>query len=401
MTASTSLDPRIEYGTDIDLFSQASLMDPYADYKALQDIGEIAYLRRYDMWAVTRYDGVKRVLGAPEIFKSGDGIGMNDTLNTAWAPFAPCLDGQDHAPLRRVMMQTIGPKAASQYTGTIEAAAGRLVDEVVEKGEFDAVTEFAQILPTRVILDLIGLDPDPALRIDLLHWATDSYNCCGPDGSFDDTLPSMQKLYGYVLENMGEEGFRPGSIGAQTWEAAHKGMITPEQAFGILGGYATAGLDTTASAIGSLMMLFSQHPDQWELVRDDPSLIPSAVLEGVRVESPAQWFTRVTTADVDFGDVTVDAGTRMYHSYGAANRDPRKYPDPERFDVRRNPADSLAFGFGVHTCMGKSLSNLEIFSLMSELVRKVDRIEPTGEPVRHVNNLIRSLESQPVRVHPR
>ncbi|MGV9826489.1 cytochrome P450 [Gordonia sp. NPDC003429] len=401
MTASTSVDPRIQYGTDIDLFSEESLLDPYDDYRALHDIGEIAYLTKYDMWAVTRYDGVKRVLGNQDIFKSGDGIGMNDILNTAWAPFAPCLDGADHAPLRRVMMQTIGPKAASQYRDTIEAAANQLVDEVVAKGEFDAVTDFAQQLPTRVILDLIGLNPGSEMRINLLHWATDSYNCCGPDGTFDDTLPSMEKLYGFVLENMGEEGFRPGSIGAQTWEAAHKGMITPEQAFGILGGYATAGLDTTASAIGSLMMLFAKHPDQWEIVRDDPSLIPSAVLEGVRVESPAQWFTRVTTQDVEFGEVTVPEHTRMYHSYGAANRDERKYPDPARFDVRRNPADSLAFGFGVHTCMGKSLSNLEIFSLMTALTAKVDRIEPTGEPVRHVNNLIRSLESQPVRIHPR
>ncbi|MFC9837868.1 cytochrome P450 [Rhodococcus sp. NPDC127530] len=401
MTLSTSPDPRLTYGTDVDLFSRASLLDPYADYQSLRDIGEIGYLTRYDMWAVTRYEGVKRVLSQPEIFVSGRGIAMNDTVNTAWAEFAPCLDGDDHAPLRRVMMQSIGPKAASQHKETIEAAAKRLVDNVVEQGEFDAVTEFAQLLPTSVILDLIGLDPDQQTRINLLHWATDSYNCCGPDGTFDDTLPSMEKLYGYVLENMGPEGFRPGSIGHQTWEAADRGVITPEQAMGILGGYATAGLDTTASAIGSLMMLFAHHPDQWSLVRDDPSLIPSAVMEGVRIESPAQWFTRVTTQDVEFGDVVVPTGTRLLHSYGAANRDERKYPDPDRFDVRRNPADNLAFGFGVHACMGKSVSNLEIFSLLTELTSRVDRIEPLGPPIRHVNNLIRSLESQPVRIHPR
>ncbi len=400
MTVSTQTD-RTKYESDVDLFSKESLIDPYPDYKRLRDVGNIAYMTRYDMWAVTRYDEVKRVLADPETFCSAQGIGMNVTLNTAWKGFAPTLDGNDHAPLRRVMMQTIGPKAALDYQPDIENAAAQIVDGLVERGEFDAVVDLAELLPITVILDLVGLLPDAEMRRNLLHWATDTYNCCGPDGTFDDTLPSMQKLYGYAIANMTREKLRPGSIGQLTFEAADRGAITDEQAFGILGGYATAGLDTTASAIGNLVMLLAYNPDQWTILHDDPSLIPSAALESARVESPAQWFTRVTTRAVEFDEVLIPEGTRMLHCYGSANRDERHYPDPDRFDVRRNPADNLAFGFGVHSCMGKSLSNLEVHAVLKELIRRVDRIEPAGQPKRHVSNLIRSLQSFPVRVYSR
>jgi cytochrome P450 len=387
--------------SDVDLFSQASLNDPYADYKELRDIGRVAYMRRYHMWAVTRYEEVKRVLGEPGTFASGQGIGMNQTLNDAWHGMAPTLDGADHAPLRRVMMQTIGPKAATTHQAFISERARTIVDEAVERGEFDAVTDLAERLPTSVVLELVGVEPEQEMRTTLLHWATDSYHCCGPDGTFDHTLPNMARLYAWAIENFARDKVAPGSIGARTWAAVDRGTITDMQAIGILGGYATAGLDTTASAIGSMMMLFAENPGQWALVRDNPDLVPSATLEGTRVETPAQWFTRVLSRDVDFDDVVLPAGTRLYHSYGAANRDERHYRDPDRFDVQRNPVDTLAFGHGVHTCMGRSLSNMEIHALFGALAAKVRTIEPAGEPKRHLNNLIRGLRSYPVRVQAR
>ena len=390
---------RNRYGSDIDLFSRQSLLDPYADYKALRDIGPLAYMRRYDMWIATRYDAVKRILTEPETFQSGRGIGMNDTLNSAWKGFAPSLDGQDHAPLRLVMMQTIGPKAATAAQPEIEAAAERLVEEVVARKQFDAVTDLAQVLPITSVVELLGFPADMDTRRNLLHWATDAYNCCGPDGSFADTLPSMQKLYGFVVDNMARDKMRPGSVGALTYEAVDRGAITEDQALGIIGGYATAGLDTTASGIGGLMLLLAQNPDQYAILRAEPALIQGAFQEAVRVESPAQWFTRVTTREVAFDDVVLPPGTRIMHSYGAANRDERRYPEPDRFDVRRNPTDHLGFGLGVHTCMGKWLSNIEVHALMKAFVRRVERFEATAPPTRHINNLIRSLEHLPVRVH--
>lgn len=392
---------RDRYSCDVDLFSEASLNDPYPDYKALRNTGPIAYMPRYDIWAVTRYDEVKRVLRDPDTFSSAHGIGMNTTLNDAWAGMAPTLDGHDHQPLRRVMVQTIGPKAGMKYREAIERSVHDIVEDVMARGEFDAVYHLAETVPTTIVLDLIGVNPDEQTRHDLLHWATDAYNCCGPDGTFDHTLPNMAKLYEWALTHYSRDSLRPGGIGQQTWAAADAGTITEQQAVEILAGYATAGLDTTAGAISGLLMLFAQHPDQWALVRENPDLVPSAVLEGARLESPAQWFTRVTTRDAQFDDVPVPAGTRLLHNYGAANRDERHYHDPDTFDVTRNPKDTLAFGFGVHLCTGRTLSDFQMHALFRELAQRVERFELVGPPVRHVNNLIRSLDTLPIRIHRR
>lgn len=395
----TTVRAEDRYGCDIDLFSHQSLLNPYPDYKAYQDIGRIAYMRPHSMWIVTRYDEVKQVLANPATFCSQEGVGMSVDLNTAWKGFAPMLDGADHAPLRQVMMQTLGPRAALTWQADIEKVAARIVDEAVERGECDGAVDIAQMMPMLSVVYILGLDPDLETRRNLLHWATDTYDVAGPEGSYAKTLPSMGKLYAYALENCTRDKVRPGSVGDLTYQAVDKGQITEEQALGIVGGYFTAGLDTTASGIGNMLMLLARNPDQWQILREDPSLIQSAFLEAVRLESPAQWFTRVTTKEVSFDDVVLPKGTRLMHSYGAANRDVRHYPDPDRFDVRRNPADNMAFGHGVHTCMGKWLSNLEVGALFGELVKRVETIELVGEPVQHINNIIRSLDSLPIRLN--
>jgi cytochrome P450 len=127
-------------------------------------------------------------------------------------------------------------------------------------------------------------------------------------------------------------------------------------------------------------------------------LVLGAFHEGTRLESPIQYFSRVTTRDVQLADdIVIPEGSRVMHSYAAANRDERHYPDPERFDIRRNPVDSLTFDFGVHTCPGRSLSTMESVAMFTALARRVTTIELTGEPVRNLNNMTRGLSSLPLR----
>jgi cytochrome P450 len=126
--------------------------------------------------------------------------------------------------------------------------------------------------------------------------------------------------------------------------------------------------------------------------------VPSAFLEGVRVESPAQFFSRVTTRDVDVDGIVIPEGSRVVHSYGSANRDERHYADADRFDVRRNPVDTVAFDYGVHTCPGRTLSSLEGHALFGALARRVSRIELAGEPTRLPNSITRGLDTLPLRV---
>jgi len=164
-------------------------------------------------------------------------------------------------------------------------------------------------------------------------------------------------------------------------------------------GYLGPALDTTINGVGNLLWLLAEHPSQWALVHADPSLVRSAFLEALRLESPVQFFGRATTRDVDLGDgLVIPADSRVLLSYAAANRDPRHYPNPDRFDVRRNPTDTLSFGFGVHACAGRNLAMMEAESLFTALAKKVSTIELVGEPKRLVHNITRGLASLPVRI---
>lgn len=399
-TAANAIDDRIRYASSVDLFSTESLLNPYADYRTLRDLGPIAYMTCHETWVVTRYDAVKRVLREPQTFSSAQGIGFNPVQNKAWEGLLPTIDKPAHTPLRKVYDDSLRPAAISQYSAGIERQAERFVDAMLEKREFDAISDCAEVLPVSIMADLVGF-PDDGRRKHLIHWATDSYNCCGPLGKFDASLTNMQQLYAYVVEISNPDTIKGDTFAGHALAAVARGEITQQEAMGIIGGYATASLDTTANAVGNLLLLLAQNPEQWALVRDEPELAMSTVREASRVETPAQWFTRVTTHEVQFGDITIPVGTRLIHSYGAANRDERRFPNPDRFDARRNPTDSLAFGHGVHTCPGQHISNLETRSLLTAMTRRIARLELTGEPVRRLNNLTRGLKSLPVRVHPR
>ena len=157
-------------------------------------------------------------------------------------------------------------------------------------------------------------------------------------------------------------------------------------------------MDTTINAIGSAMLLFGSNPDQRRKLKADPSLVRSAINEVLRCEAPVQSFCRQATDAQDIGGSEVPAGARVLVMFGSANRDERKYADPDTFDVTRNPIDHLSFGFGVHRCAGASLAGLEVESILGALVRRVETIEIVGEPVRALNNATRGLRSLPVAV---
>ncbi len=149
-------------------------------------------------------------------------------------------------------------------------------------------------------------------------------------------------------------------------------------------------LDTTVNATSALLVLLARHPDQYALLRSDPSLIPHAINEAIRLESPIRGFTRVSTRDHPFGDVVLPAGARTVVLYASANRDERKWTDPERFDITRKPSDHLGFGYGAHSCIGMHLARLEIQSLCAAVVRRVRRIEVRRvEP--KLNNILRGF----------
>ena len=186
-------------------------------------------------------------------------------------------------------------------------------------------------------------------------------------------------------------------MGRGIFEAAERGEIPHEACGHIIHQYIAAGMDTTIASIGNAIRHLGSHPDQWAILRQDPSLVPSAFMEVLRYESPVHAFSRLVMEDVDVDGTLVPAGERVAILYASGNRDPRHYEDPDTFDVRRNPVDHLSFGYGVHGCAGQGLAKLEAHAVLSALVERVESFE-VGEGTRTISNMTRSLDSLPMTV---
>lgn len=382
--------------SDVDLFADDVMNDPYPIYRQLRDAGPVVYLEALDAWAVPRYEQARHVLGNWEAFPSAD-IALNDQFNQYVGEGVIRAAPPLHDQLRNVLASRLAPKGLRGQQDDIARRAGHIVDQLVEQGSFDAVADLARRFPVDVVADLIGLPQQGRER--LLELVDANFNCFGPDNARTrEAGPKLGELAGYVMTNARPEALAEGSMGRAVFEAVEAGQVDAGAAPWLVMTYVTAGMDTTVHAIGHAIWLLGQHPDQWEALRADDALIPQVFREVLRYESPVQMFGRTVTADWAAGDnITVPAGSRLVVLFGSANRDERKWNDPDRFDIRRANFDHLAFGYGLHGCAGQALARMEGEAILRALTQRVTRIE-IGKPVRHFNNVLRGLESLPVTV---
>jgi cytochrome P450 len=387
----------VSIDSDIDLFTDEALHDPFPLYRELRDRGPATYLTSHGVWLLSRYDEVRAALTDWKTFSSAEGAGLNPVINEAWSDAVICVDPPVHTQMRKLFMERLGPRQLKPIAATIDERADQLAESLIARGSFDGVADLANDLPVNVIMDLVGWPETERDR--LLEFAAGSFDCCGPQNErMQASMPKLAASVEYVTEIFDSKRLAPGTFGYTIAEAADQGEISKDAAIGLLLAYVVAAFDTTINAIGSGMWLFAQNAEQWKLLRADPSLAPAAVNEILRMESPIQFFSRVTTREVELsGGVTIPAGARVLHSYGAANRDERHFPDPDRFDIRRNPVDHIAFGAGNHGCAGQSLARLEANAVFQAMAKRVGTVELAGEPVRALNNVTRGFSAVPLR----
>ncbi|WP_375304290.1 cytochrome P450 [Bradyrhizobium sp. A11] len=332
----------------------------------------------------------------PSLFSSAQGVAANDHVNEMSRGTTLASDAPLHDRLRAIIAAPLLPRALEQIGPEIRAEARRLVEDLVSRGRFDAVTDLAQHLPLTIVSKLVGLEEYG--RGSMLRWASATFNVLG---AMNDracaAMADVQEMRHYLGGSAVRERLRAGSWGDRIFAAADRGEIEPERCPVLMRDYLGPSLDTTIFATANLILLFGKYPDQWDLVRQDPALIPGAINEALRLESPIRGFTRHLTDDATIGDVTLPKASRVLLLYASANRDERKWQDPERFDVRRRASDHLGFGNGTHMCAGLHLARLEMTALLEVLVEKVRHFD-IGEPVLALNNVLRGLASLPVRV---
>lgn len=382
---------------DIDVFSEDVLSEPYDAYRVLRDTGAVVRLTSQPLWVLARYADVRAALADAATFSSAEGVGVSDEMNAMQAGSVLASDDPEHAKLRAVLSEKLAPRALASLRTAIAEQADALVAGVVARGSFDAVSELAARLPVDVVADLIGLPLDG--REKLLSGADAMFASFGPlDARLQGRMPEVMAYVEFMASVTSRDKLAPGSWGAAILDAVDDGRLAPESAVALMAAYLIAAMDTTVHSLGNFIRLLAEDPRLWQALKAEPGLIGSAFEENLRLESPVQGFTRLTTRDVEVDGTVIPGRTRVLLSYASANRDERHYADPDHFDIRRNPVDHLAFGYAAHGCAGQGLARMEAHALIGSLLRRVASIELCAQPVRHPHPMIRGLEALPVSV---
>jgi cytochrome P450 len=384
---------------DFDLYGEQQLLDPFAGYRRLRDLGPIVYLENLGMYVAARYRDVKEILCRPDIFISGEGVMMNDTVNGIFAGgIGLCTDGEAHRRIRRVESKPLNPRMLRDLRDTITAEAEAVVNEVTSHRRFDAATRLAQHLPLRIVSNLVGLPEEGRER--MLIWAAANFDSFGPlNERASAALGVFDEMVSYAMTQCVPGKLKPGSWAAMLHDAAEAGEISADDAKLMALSYVAPSLDTTIFATSSAIWLYANHPEQWQALRERPALIPNAINEVIRIESPIQGFSRVANEDFDLDGSIVPARSRIIILFGSANRDERHWGNPDDFDIQRQGVgEHVGFGYGEHVCIGNNLARMEMAALFTALARRVERFELLGQE-RVLNSTLRGFRKLDVTIH--
>jgi cytochrome P450 len=380
-----------------DFYSDEFLLDPFPRYAAMRALGPVVWMSRHGNYAVTQYREVREALRNDKVFSSahgvaGDAFGCDFMKGNTLAS-----DGAFHAMMRSAMIAPLTRGALERVRGRIETAASELVGALVTRRSFDGIGDLAHHLPLTIVTELVGLTEEG--RENMLKWAAGGFDILGMQNARGQRgVEAVKEMRHYINTMATPERLKPGSWTALIYERAGRGEIPREACPLLVRDYIGPSLDTTIAATGELIHQLGQDPSQWDALRCDPALVPNAVNEAVRLGSPIRALTRTTLQECELGGVALPAGARVMILYASANRDERKFSDPDRFDVRRRNNDHVGFGYGAHVCAGMFLARLEMEALLKAMIGQVGRIE-TGPPTPALNNTIRSFASLPTTFH--
>lgn len=389
--------------SDVDIFQEEVLADPYPAYAQLRDAGPAVFLERYNVWAFARFAAVRAALLDHETFYSSAGTGLADLrTGESWRSRSRLqeADPPEHTHWRRIITSVFSADATRELHDPWFEDADELVRGLVGTGEFDGISQLAQALPLRVFADKVGL-PREGREQYVPPFAELAFNLNGPPNElFKNSMRAAENLMPWIVEHLYPENLTPGGWGDQIHRAAEAEGHSREEASVLVRGLLVAGMDTTIKGLGSVLWYLAANPDQYAMMREDPSLIRPAFDEAVRLQSPIQMFFRTVARDCELDGVTVPADDRVVLLYGAANRDPRRWEDPDRFDITRKSGANIGFGAGIHACLGRMIAYVEAEALLTALVRNVAAIEQAGPEQWRPNNTLRGLAELPLRLIP-
>jgi cytochrome P450 len=375
----------------LDLLTHA---DPYPAYARLRDEAPLYHQERRGFWALSRHGDVAAALKEPETYASSAArLSPEDRFYGLREQQYVAGDSERHAALRAVLTPILSPRALTAFEPAVEHVVGALVDDLPESGAVDLADQLARHVPVRVTCRLLGLPDEDAPMVD----RTVAALCARRPG--ESTLPDVVPRCHRELRDFLERALR-GSHSAEAAclvDAAERGLVSWPEAVDLAGILVAAGIKTTSTLIGTMLLLLAADPGQQHAVRQDPTLAAAVVEEALRFDAPAQWVTRRTTRDAATPAGTIPQGERVLLLIGSAHRDAAVYDDPDVFDPGRKRVAHLAFGGGMHFCAGAALARMEARIALQQLVEKRPPFTLAGEPERVYTPAERELGRIPCR----
>ena len=371
--------------------------DPFGVYRTMRDEAPVYYSERWGWYALTRFEDVRAAALDADTFRSFEGMDIDDSRLEQVPPGSiGSMDNPRHDQVRSVVQPYFLPRRIAELEDGIRAVVRELVASWRDRGAVDLGQELAWPMPFDVFFHLMGLpsrhDKDPverARRDQLEHWTHELKDRVPGTPHLTPVARAatagVQQFFIDLLEERRRNGrddvvtkFVHADIDGVPFVDA---QVTPNsEVSGLMMILFLGGVESTAGLTGSLFKLLAENPDQRALLQKDPSLIPAAVEEALRLITPLQLTARTTSREVTLHGVTIPAGGRVVLIPGAANRDERQFPDPDRFDVTRPRGRHLGFGEGVHGCLGAPLARLEARIALEEALPVLGDYEPAGPP---------------------
>lgn len=397
------LNPQGVAVLDFDPFSAEVLTDPEPYDVLARETAPVGFLSRYNVWVLARHQHVQAAFADWNTFSSAAGTGLaHIRREQPWRTPSPILesDPPGHTAFRHVMTRILSAGTVAWLRAEFQNFADDLVDRLIQRREFDAVKDLAEVFPFHVVPTALGI---PAQGRELmLIYSELNFNSMGPDNwllkaSRENAAPITQR----VADMCRREALSEGGLGARIYDECASAGLTPDDASLLVRTFFSASMDTTVNGIGFTIQALCENPEQWALLSEQPALARRAFEESLRHRSPSPYIGRTTTREVEIEGARLGADEKVLLFVAAANRDPRKFAHPERFDISRRAVGHVAFGTGIHACVGQLVARLEAELVLDALARRAASIEITGEPRYLMNNWLRGLTSLPVLVTPK
>lgn len=340
-----------------------------ASYRNQRERCPVALNHAHDgHWLVSGYDEVRQAAKDWQRFSSADGVdlprrGMPETLISS--------DPPAHTEFRKVDREAINPDTVEALRPFVARYAQELIDALSETGPVDIVSSFADLIPPAAIARIVGLDPELATQMRDVSLKVGA--SMGDDEAF---ASAMAEFAGFVFPQIELRRREPRHdfLTRIATRPVRGAMYSDEQILTAMLGFLLAGHESTTAAIASTTCRLLEQPERWHAVRHDRRLLAGAIEETLRLDTPFHQFRRKTTCPVDLGGVTLAADDDVMLNYAAANRDARAFTDPDVFNMERRPNSHMAFGYGIHACLGAGLARMELNVALGELLDRLPKL---------------------------